>query len=464
MRASGERVITGRFELVRHRGEGGMGVVWEAIEIASGEPRAIKLVRPDTTDSSAHLRFVREAEVLRGVAHPNVVKIFEIARDDDGAPAIVMELLRGESLAARIERETTLSVGQTCAILAKVTAAVAAAHAAGIIHRDLKPDNVFVIDDGRGDVDVRVLDFGVARKIESTPDKLTKTGTLVGTPYYMSPEQASGVKDLDGKTDVWSLAVITFECLTGKMPIRAENYGQLLMQIVLLKTLKIADVRPDLPRLLVDAIDGAFVERETRIDIGRLASVFAGFAEASIAPPPAAPAAATSAPTLLMASSTPHALESPTLIDTRGPPRAAPRIVPIAIASLVVVAIGGGAAITYRARSAKSVETTTTSSSASSISTASTASTASASASTVEPTVPSPPTSASGSGSPAASTVSSATISATSMAPAPTTATATAKKAPAKPAANGATTSQGATTAPTTTDRLQGGVGGNVPF
>ena len=423
-----------------------MGVVWEAIDQATGQPRAIKLVHPDTTESTAHIRFVREAEALRGVSHPNVVKIFEIARDDDGAPAIVMELLRGESLATRIEREKALSVGQACAILARVTAAVATAHAAGIIHRDLKPDNVFVIDDGAGHVDVRVLDFGVARKIESTPDKLTKTGTLIGTPFYMSPEQASGEKDLDGKSDVWSLAVIAFECLTGTMPIHAENYGQLLMQIVTLKTKKIGELRPDLPKALVDVIDGAFVDRERRIDIAQIQSVFTGLADARVAPPPPAPVAPTSTKTLLMSSlSTPHGLESPTIVE---PPRTSSRsapVVAIAIGALSLLALAGGV-ITYRARSKVEAETpppiVTTTTAGPSVSSVSSA-TSTPSASTASTVTPPPPASASASASAAASV--------------------TKKTPPPKPTTSGAATSH-PTPATTSTDRLQGGVGGNVPF
>jgi serine/threonine-protein kinase len=444
MRASGDRVIAGRFQLVRHLGEGGMGVVWEAIDVATGEPRAIKLVHPDSTDGTAHLRFVREADVLRGVAHRNVVRIFEIACDDDGAPAIVMELLRGESLAARIEREQTLSLGQTCAILSRVAAAVATAHAAGIIHRDLKPDNVFVVADGGGGVDVRVLDFGVARRIESEPDKLTKTGTLIGTPFYMSPEQASGEKDLDGKSDVWSLAVITFECLTGTMPIRGENYGQLLMQIVLLKTAKLGSVRPDLPKAITDAVDSAFAARETRIDISELSTVFADLADAAVAPPPAAlPAPVSTRTTLIAAPSTPNAVVTPAPVAPPAPPRASSHVTAIA-AALILVLMLGGAAVLYRARitsadpTPPSVLATTTPSSVPSTPPFATP------ASSGEPIAPAP------------SATSTEAAPATSAAP-------TSKKGRPKPAGSGAGTSHAAPS-PTATGRLQGGVGGNVPF
>jgi serine/threonine protein kinase len=438
MRASGDHAISGRFQLVRQLGEGGMGVVWEAVDVASGQPRAIKLVRPETTDGTAYQRFVREAEALRGVAHGNVVKIFEIARDDDGAPAIVMELLRGESLAARIEREKTLSVGQTCAILSRVTAAVATAHAAGIVHRDLKPDNVFIVADGAGGVDVRVLDFGVARKIESEPDKLTKTGTLIGTPFYMSPEQASGLKDLDGKSDVWSLAVMAFECLTGKMPIKAENYGQLLMQIVTVKTIKLASVRPDLPKPILDAIDGAFAERETRIDIAQLSAALVALADPHIAPPPVAAPAPISTRTLVIATpSTPQAVTSPTIVEPASPPRSSAGV-GIAAGVLFVLAVGGAGAI-YLTRT-KAVQTppppiTTT--------------TTTAATPSAEPIAPS-------------ASASSVDTAASASASGSASASASSKKGRPKPPASGA--ASGHATPPATGDRLQGGVGGNVPF
>jgi eukaryotic-like serine/threonine-protein kinase len=284
--ALGRVVVDGRFELVRRLGEGGMGVVWEALETASCRRRAIKFLRSDAEPLVAHRRFLREAEMLRAISHPNLVTIHEIAADDDGTPVIVMDLLLGESLGTRLDRVGSLALGQTCAVLAKVAAAVQAAHERGIVHRDLKPDNVFLCVDELGATDVRVLDFGIAKRLEASPDKLTETGALVGTPHYMSPEQATGDKDLDGKTDVWALAVLTFECLTGRMPILADNYGQLLAQIIQGRITKLGEVRSDLPTDFVAAVDAAFVPRAYRPELGALAAAFIPYADPAIEAPP----------------------------------------------------------------------------------------------------------------------------------------------------------------------------------
>jgi eukaryotic-like serine/threonine-protein kinase len=278
-------VLGGRYRLVRQLGEGGMGVVWQAQSVASHDERAIKFVRGGA-DLSARSRFLREAAALRGIAHKNVVATYEVASDDDGTPAIVMELLRGESLGARLERERSLPLGQTAAILARVADAVQAAHSTGIVHRDLKPDNIFISTERHHEVDVRVLDFGVAKKLSSVEDKLTETGTLVGTPLYMSPEQAAGEKELDPATDVWALSVIAFECLTGSMPATGDNYGQVLARLIRGDVKKISQIGLDLPADLVATLDDGFGPREGRAPLARLAQILRLHADQTILPPP----------------------------------------------------------------------------------------------------------------------------------------------------------------------------------
>lgn len=431
-RASGDAAIEGRFRLVRAIGEGGMGVVWEAIEVASGEPRAIKFLRPETETEAARRRFLREAEVLRSLSHPNVVTIHEIAVDDDGTLAIVMELLRGESLAARLARTKTLSLGQTCAILARVANAVKVAHASGVVHRDLKPDNVFLCVDASGRTDVRVLDFGVAKKLEAVPDKLTDTGTLVGTPHYMSPEQASGEQDLDGKTDVWAVAVMAFECLTGQMPIIAANYGQLLMQLVLGKVTKLAAVRGDLPPDFLAAVDAALATRLSRSDMGTFASALVMRADPAIEPPPAGGASLPAvARTVDMRARAAGVVPTPRSFT--GPPAPAARSRgPLLLAGFLALGAIGAAGIVASRSHAPAPSPSIT------VATA-------------------PPPSATAI---ATAEVPSATASASASAPAASSAAVTSKRPPPKP--TGRTPPAAPPSA--TGGRLQGGVGADVPF
>ena len=184
------RVIGERFRLVRAIGEGGMGVVWEGIEERTGTRRALKFIRDEERSPLTEKRLLREAEATSAIRHPNIVRIDEVAADDDGTPVIVMEFLEGESLGQRLEREGVLPLGQAAAIVQRIVAALRAAHAAGVVHRDLKPDNVFLAQEPSGQVDVRVLDFGIAKQFNLPADSLTVTGSIVGTPLYMSPEQA----------------------------------------------------------------------------------------------------------------------------------------------------------------------------------------------------------------------------------------------------------------------------------
>jgi eukaryotic-like serine/threonine-protein kinase len=291
-------VVGGRFRLVRVLGEGGMGVVWEVIEESTGKRRAAKFLRDEDRSDMMVRRLRKEAQAVSAIRHPNVVGVVELAVDDNGTPVIVMELLEGETLGARIEREGCLTIGQTAAILRPVVSALRAAHASAVIHRDLKPDNIFLKVDEDGRVDVRVLDFGIAKHANVPQDSLSITGTLMGTPLYMSPEQAAGERDLDARTDVWSMAIIVHECLTGALPVTGDNFGQILARLIQQDVRKLGAVRPDLPADFVGVVDGALVPRAARtLDLAPMEQVFARYADAVIARP-----AATSVPDLSPAS------------------------------------------------------------------------------------------------------------------------------------------------------------------
>jgi serine/threonine-protein kinase len=229
------RVLAGRYRLEEHLGEGGMGAIWRAEHLVLAAPVAVKIIDRDVTeDEQAVARFMREAQAAATLRSPHVVQILDYGVDN-GTPFIAMELLEGENLAQRIKRAGRLGAEETARIVTHIARAVGRAHEAGIIHRDLKPENVFLVHNEDEEI-AKVLDFGVA-KVESTTLGMgsegarTRTGSLLGTPYYMSPEQAQGNKDVDHRSDLWSLAVIAFECLTGRRPFYSDGLGDLVIQI-----------------------------------------------------------------------------------------------------------------------------------------------------------------------------------------------------------------------------------------
>jgi serine/threonine-protein kinase len=231
-------LVAGRYRLVRLLGEGGMGAVWAASHTVTRKLVALKFLKVDPHKPEVRRRFLREARAASVLRHPNVVEVHDILELEDGAPVMVMDLLEGESLGERLKRSGRIPLDELARILVPVVSAVGTAHAAGIVHRDLKPDNIFLARGADGETDVRVLDFGVAKLTATHGDLaqsagLTRTGDMVGTPYYMSPEQVFGEHDVDHRADVWSLGVILYECLTGERPFRADNVGQLLKRIML---------------------------------------------------------------------------------------------------------------------------------------------------------------------------------------------------------------------------------------
>lgn len=209
-----------------------MGTVYRAEHLVLQAPVAIKVIDREVADGDLALsRFMREAQAAASLRSPHVVQILDYGTEED-RPFMVMELLEGETLADRIDRLGRLGPQETYRVMSHVARAVSKAHEAGIVHRDLKPDNVFLVFN-EGDEIAKVLDFGVA-KIEATAlegASHTRTGSLLGTPYYMSPEQAQGNKEIDHRSDLWALCVIAFECLTGQKPFSSEGLGDLVLQI-----------------------------------------------------------------------------------------------------------------------------------------------------------------------------------------------------------------------------------------
>ena len=212
-----------------------MGSVWLAEHLTLCSQVAIKLIHVDMASSAEVLdRFLREARAAASLRSPHVVQILDHGVDD-GTPYITMELLEGESLADRLARVGRLEPAALARIMTEVGRAVGRAHEAGIIHRDMKPDNVFLVRNDDDEV-TKVLDFGVAKaskpgSLGAAASSATRTGAVLGTPYYMSPEQAVGARSLDHRTDIWAMGVIAFECLLGQRPFDAETLGGLLLAI-----------------------------------------------------------------------------------------------------------------------------------------------------------------------------------------------------------------------------------------
>jgi serine/threonine protein kinase len=258
-------LIDGRYRLERQLGAGGMGVVWAARQVMTRQPVALKFLRDPERSPHARRRFLREARAACAVRHPNVVQIHDVLVVDDETPVIVMEMLEGESFGAMLKREKRLEVEAFARLMLPVVSAVGTAHALGIVHRDLKPDNIFLAKDASGAL-VKVLDFGLAKLTATEGDAektagLTDTGIVVGTPYYMSPEQAFGERDVDHRTDIWALGIIFYQALSSSLPTRAENAGQVLKLILGDGIVPLSILVPDLPDDLL-ALIAQMLQRE----------------------------------------------------------------------------------------------------------------------------------------------------------------------------------------------------------
>ncbi|RMG95117.1 MAG: PEGA domain-containing protein [Deltaproteobacteria bacterium] len=213
------RTIAGRYEITDVIGEGGMGVVYEAYDPQTDRKVAIKLVRAEcATDRKFITRFRREMEVTTQLRHPSTIRVFEHGETEDGRPFMVMELLRGESLADRLERGPIPEL-EALQYARQIAESLSEAHEHGIFHRDLKPDNIFIEKVGVSKV-VKVLDFGIAGGVDAT--RLTQAGEVFGTPQYMSPEQCNGLP-LDHRTDIYSLGIILYEMIEGRPPFSADS-------------------------------------------------------------------------------------------------------------------------------------------------------------------------------------------------------------------------------------------------
>ncbi|MBK6528897.1 MAG: serine/threonine protein kinase [Deltaproteobacteria bacterium] len=227
------RLLQGRYRVTGLIARGGMGVVYDAVQVNLGRRVAIKCLHPKyARDAVAIARFQKEAVVSGSFGHPHIVEVFDMGVLEDGAPFLVMERLEGETLTARMRRERRLGFKLSVSVARQTVSALVATHARGILHRDLKPDNLFLVARGDDTPRVKVLDYGVSKAMTALGDpRLTRAGFVMGTPSYMAPEQARGESDLDGRVDLYAVGVILYEMLTGRLAFVARTPAALLMEM-----------------------------------------------------------------------------------------------------------------------------------------------------------------------------------------------------------------------------------------
>ena len=226
-------VIDVKYRLTRIIGRGGMGAVWQAHNIPLDIDGAVKLIRRDRTATGAGERLLTEARAAARLMHPAIVRVFDFGETAQGDPFIVMELLNGESLNAILRRKKRLSPAVAVQTLLPVAAALVSAHGKGIVHRDLKPDNIIVVTDETGALVPKIVDFGIAKLLSPDVDRqVTMAGEVLGSPDYMSPEQARGADNVGEATDIWAFSVVLYELIAGRRPFDAPNYNALIAAIL----------------------------------------------------------------------------------------------------------------------------------------------------------------------------------------------------------------------------------------
>ncbi|HET8541751.1 MAG TPA: serine/threonine-protein kinase [Anaeromyxobacter sp.] len=238
--------LDGRYDLVAHLATGGMGAVFRARHVHLRKDIAVKVLRPDLTSSAEIVeRFRREAEIASALEHQNIVRVTDFGRSPEGYLFLVMELLTGESLFDRLRREGFLPPEEAVPILWQVCAGLEAAHALGVVHRDLKPENVFLARTGSGREITKILDFGIAKIADPTSMSATQSGIVVGTPEYLSPEQAMGTA-IDARADLYAVGLIAWRTLAGRHPFKADEPRALLMMQATRPVPPLVESRPDL--------------------------------------------------------------------------------------------------------------------------------------------------------------------------------------------------------------------------
>ncbi len=255
-------VLGDKFRVERLLGAGGMGAVYEITHLVTQHRRALKLLHPETgTSEEAVTRFLREASAAGRIQSSHIVECFDAGLLPTGEPYLLLELLHGRSLSARLLGTAGLAPAEAIALVIQACEGAAAAHAAGIVHRDLKPDNLFLVERDAGTF-VKLLDFGISRfERAGSLTHLTTRGAVVGTPHYMAPEQMRGEEEVDARTDVYALGVILWECLTNQLPYRVRDVVQLIAAVQSAHEPNLRELRNDLPDEIVTLVADAMKKR-----------------------------------------------------------------------------------------------------------------------------------------------------------------------------------------------------------
>jgi serine/threonine protein kinase len=253
------QILVGKYRVERVLGVGGMGVVVAAQHIQLDEKVAIKFLLPAMLRNQEVVgRFAREARAAVKIKSEHVARVSDVGTLEDGAPYMVMEFLDGVDLAAWLEKQGPLPIEQAVDFVIQACVGVASAHAIGIVHRDLKPANLFCLRGNDGQFVIKVLDFGISKVTDlgGLPDRLsgTKTATVIGSPYYMSPEQMVSAKDVDWQTDVWALGIILYELVTGARPFVGESLPEIAIKVAMASFAPVRSIRPDAPSGLDEVI------------------------------------------------------------------------------------------------------------------------------------------------------------------------------------------------------------------
>jgi serine/threonine protein kinase len=242
------KVLDGRYEILSLLDEGGMGAVYLGRHVKLGRTVAVKFLRGELKGIKGLVtRFYREARAASGISHPNIIDVYDVGVADLGEPYLVMEYLSGENLASLLARKGPISLAATCGIMEPTLRALHAAHERGIVHRDLKPENIFLMRQENGPPVIKIIDFGVSKFLQSEQTQLTRTGSLLGTPSYMSPEQARGRGTVDQRADIYSIGVVLYNMRSGSLPFVGESYNDLIVNILTEPAKAPTEAYPDFP-------------------------------------------------------------------------------------------------------------------------------------------------------------------------------------------------------------------------
>ncbi len=359
-------ILAGKYRIDRVLGAGGMGVVVAAHHIELDDRVAIKFLLPEALDNAeAVARFAREARAATRIKSQYVARVSDVGKLESGAPYMVMEYLEGQDLSAMLQERRALPVHEVAEFVVQACDAIAEAHSLGVVHRDLKPANLFCVRGADGLLSVKVLDFGISKVTTLGGFDMTRTAALMGSPLYMSPEQMTSAKDVDARTDIWSLGVVLYELIAGRPPFQGETLPELVLDIATKEPQPLRNFRTDLPdgleavvlrclakdrtaryqnvaEFAVDLVE--FAPRRTRVAAERVSRIIhaSGLSASALALPPSS--ATAPPPAAGTVASWGH---TGTSHEER--PRGRGTLVAAAVAALVVASIGAGAFIT-RAR------------------------------------------------------------------------------------------------------------------